>query len=147
MWSRLKVRGRDRGIVETLPPGPAIGLCLEERFAPNRPECEDEGFASVADPLFGEIESEIAGAVDLERGISDEQSGVVLGEHCFDLWSHGGEGSAAAQPFFKENFVSATEVMEEVSRATERIFSKELCLLTGWTALAGARQWRHPAGR
>ena len=68
----------------------------------HRPEREDEGLAGMTDPFLGQIQGVIAFAINLQRRIPDDQTGVVLGQHLVDIGCHGNKCPSPTQPFLKQ---------------------------------------------
>ena len=99
-----------------------------QRVLSHCPESEDEGLASVANPFFGEIEG---------SPISNPASCAV------SIFSTSGAMGANVLPppshFSNRILMRATEVIEEVSSATLRIFSKGR-LLTSRMEHTGRRE-------
>src|ERR1035438_5254658 len=78
-------------------------VAFRERLFSNSPEGKDEGLSRAPHPFFGQIEGEVAFAVDLQSGIADEQGGVTCAEHGVEVRSHCGIFARSAEPLGKQN--------------------------------------------
>ena len=74
-----------------------VGRVPQRGFA-HRPEGEDERFARAPVPFFREVIDVVLLASCGERRIADQESGVAIQQHAFQMRLHGGVLPAAAVP-------------------------------------------------
>src|SRR5579884_2196713 len=68
-----------------------------------RPECKDERLPREPDPLLCQVPGVIRRTVHFERGVADEQCGIIAGQHRFDVRSLGVELARSAPESLEQN--------------------------------------------